>query len=383
MTCETGNEKLLDNPRYALEQKADGTHICIIKQNETIRIFGRPKDNGEMPEYTNRLPDLIEAAKVIPSASFEIVGEAVVFKDGRTFFEGSQRRCSTQSQTKIEMLRYQYPIVLLAFDLTELDGKRIEHWKWEDRKRMLKDLLDETPQRSIVCLPHYLENKRQIYEDFIHKGEEGVTFINILTLELRMKKTDRAYLAGFLDADGAFFINWAIDIPYKRLAVAPCIAVGVAQNQRAIIDYLHKLVGLGRTSSWIGNAGLVLWQIKRRDQVRALLNEILPYLVIKKTQAELLLEALDILEEANNSYPKRRTREQFLRLAKISDGISDRNTKRKKGKQRKWTYVFIEKLLDETGIGKDERLDRGWSSFMQSGEKTRFKSKDVMDASNS
>jgi len=129
MTAKQGDHALLDNPMYAGELKADGTHVRVQREaDKAPRVFGRPKrSDGTIPEYTTRLPLLMDAMGEIPVESYTVVGEAVVYDEqGRTWFEGSQRRCSTQDLAKIEVYKTQYPIMLLAFDVIELDGKNLE-----------------------------------------------------------------------------------------------------------------------------------------------------------------------------------------------------------------------------------------------------------------
>ena len=163
-------------PDITIPRIADGTHIRLTKsKDETSRIFGRPKRDGTTPEYTNRLTEITEASNAISAHSFEIVGEAVVFNEGRTWFEGSQRRCSTQDPAKQMLYKAKYPVVLLAFDLTELDGRDITRMPWEQRKELLDGLLNDSVQEPIQYLPH-TEDRREFFEEVTHRGEEGVTY---------------------------------------------------------------------------------------------------------------------------------------------------------------------------------------------------------------
>jgi bifunctional non-homologous end joining protein LigD len=189
MLCESADENKLDDPGYAAELKADGTHIRINKE-EKIRIFGRPKDDGTIPEYTNRLTEITEAGDAISARSFEIVGEAVVFnEDGRTWFEGSQRRCSTQDPAKQRLYKAKYPVVLLAFDITELDGRDITQMPWEQRKELLQGLLEESAQDPIQYLPH-TEDRRGFFEEVTLRGEEGVILKRFGSPYMRTRSTD-------------------------------------------------------------------------------------------------------------------------------------------------------------------------------------------------
>ena len=192
---------------------ADGTHILAKKMEGKIRIYGRPKPTG-MPEYTDRLPDLIEALEVLPASSFEIVGEAVVYdENNRTWFEGSQRRCSTQDPSKIRLYQAQYPIMFLTFDVTELDGKDVMGYTYESRKQILLDLIEDTPQTHVEWLPHVVDNKREYFNSVVAQGEEGVILKRLnSTYErrrspnwLKVKKwhTERVKVVGFTEGTGS------------------------------------------------------------------------------------------------------------------------------------------------------------------------------------
>jgi len=142
---------------------------------QDIRIFGRPRSAG-IPEYTDRISEITEAASHLSASSFEIVGEAVVFDEkGRTWFEGSQRRCSTQNQAKQAVLKAKYPVVMLAFDITELEGRDLKNLPWEKRKEILEGLLLDSrrDQVDIQYLPH-TDDRRGLFNEMVEKGEEGV-----------------------------------------------------------------------------------------------------------------------------------------------------------------------------------------------------------------
>ena len=213
MLCKTGDEKLLDNPNYAAELKADGTHVRATKHEGygIPKVFGRPKKTGT-PEYTDSLPDLVDAVKRIPG-DFEIVGEAVVYdENGRTWFEGSQRRCSTQDPAKVELYRVKYPVMLLAFDITELDGEDLKRRPYEERKQILYSLLQDTEQDRVTPLPHVIKDKRGFFNELVERGEEGVILKRLGTaytrtrseywLKVKQWHEERVKIVGFTPGTG-------------------------------------------------------------------------------------------------------------------------------------------------------------------------------------
>lgn len=186
MLCQSGTIKLLDDDAFLGElkpyiadgigkygSKADGTRILLIKEDEQFYLFGRPREGDPPSDYTEKLTEIIDAAKTIPARDFILDGEAVWFNRGRTVFKGSQIRCSTQDRAKQRSAKLKYPIVMLAFDALSVDGKNIEGWAIEDRKLLLEDILRMTPP-TIRSLEYSISEKRELYEDLVARGEEGL-----------------------------------------------------------------------------------------------------------------------------------------------------------------------------------------------------------------
>jgi bifunctional non-homologous end joining protein LigD len=173
MLCQSGGIKLLDDDTLIGELKADGTRIWLIKADEQFYIFGRPRKGEDPPNYTEKLTEVIEAAKMIPAGNFILDGEAVWFNRDRTVFKGSQIRCSTDISAKQKAARLKYPVVMLVFDALSVDGKNIENWAIEDRKLLLEDLLRLTPP-TIRPLDYTVTEKRELFEEVVARGEEGL-----------------------------------------------------------------------------------------------------------------------------------------------------------------------------------------------------------------
>lgn len=209
MLCESGSEKDLDNPLLAGEIKYDGTRIWAGKDSGTPFVINRKNI-----EYTNRLPEIIEALNGISSEDFIFDGEAVHYdREGRTNFTGSQRRCSTEDPNKQRELRPKYPIIMESFDLVRLDGKDISDYTWETRKQLLKDLLQESRQKHINYAQHTITNKRKLYEEAVERGEEGLILKEVNSRYigkrssswLKVKKwySERCKVVGYTEGSGS------------------------------------------------------------------------------------------------------------------------------------------------------------------------------------
>lgn len=125
-----------------------------------------------------------------------------------------------------------------------------------------------------------------------------------------MKDIDVAWAAGFLDGEGCFHIGKAKSRNGKTLIVGR-----VKANQANHIDPIEKLHSLFGGQIWTrGNktsTGKTVyeWQIQAAKDLKAAIPRLLPYLVVKKFQAELVLELAGYLGDygrGGNPYGKQR-----------------------------------------------------------------------------
>jgi len=109
----------------------------------------------------------------------------------------------------------------------------------------------------------------------------------------KLTETEKAYIAGMLDADGCVGIQRkkslsnAYDYDYG-------IRVIITNSDYPLICWLKKVVGAGCSyeskQSYKANWNLVhRWQITN-DKCRSFLSEILPYMIVKKDRASICLK---------------------------------------------------------------------------------------------
>ena len=124
-----------------------------------------------------------------------------------------------------------------------------------------------------------------------------------------MTKTERAYLAGLIDGEGCvtlFVNNWNHRLKNGKLAGSKngstLSRLHIAVCDKAAIDSVAETVGFGKTyaRSPIGRgAGVwkqlftITWTGKRAVVI---LKQVLPYLRIKRRQAEILIEWVTLAE---------------------------------------------------------------------------------------
>ena len=105
-----------------------------------------------------------------------------------------------------------------------------------------------------------------------------------------VSETDKAYIAGFVDGEGSFFIARAKWTP----------VISVVQKHLPVLEFIHKLYG-GCFFKQSGNCWVL--RISQSAQITRLCGDIWPYLREKKEQAGILMEVcVTTLKRSKNFY---------------------------------------------------------------------------------
>ena len=205
MLPKPGDQGLFRNPRVGIERKWDGTQGRLDKKQLL---------NKDNVDYTLRIPEIMESARVIGD-TFKMDGEIVVLKpDGTSDFKNGSRRCRTENPAKQLEYRKLYPAVFMAYDLTELNGENLENVVYEERKRLLQEIIQGSKQDVIRYVPYVVEGKQEYYDSIVAMGEEGVVSKQLGSKYHRGKMPtwrkikhwdfDRVKVVGYTEAGGKF-----------------------------------------------------------------------------------------------------------------------------------------------------------------------------------
>lgn len=136
------------------------------------------------------------------------------------------------------------------------------------------------------------------------------------TVGKKLTEVERAYIAGFLDADGAIMASIEKHAE-KKFGFRVRVIVKITQSRRTILDWFKKKIGLG---SVVSNRTAFDWILRDQESIKILLHSLLPYLEVKKQQAR---KAIQIINAPKN------TKVDFLRVAQSADALSARNVRSK------------------------------------------------------
>ncbi len=115
-----------------------------------------------------------------------------------------------------------------------------------------------------------------------------------------MKTTEKAYIAGFLDGDGSIHIRLKPNQTYRfGFQVAPSVVFYQSSKEIHFLNDLKKLLNIGYIRK--RNDGIVEFVIGDMGSMLYLIDIILPYLKLKRKQAELFQEILLIKKSIKNA----------------------------------------------------------------------------------
>lgn len=131
---ESSPESLGDVSEWIIERKYDGIRGQIIVRNKELFIWSRGEDL-----LTEKFSEFHRLVNFLPGGTV-IDGEILPMKEGRYLpFHVMQTRIGRKKVTKKSLL--DAPLVMVCYDLPELDGVDIRHLTLEERRQKLEQLL--------------------------------------------------------------------------------------------------------------------------------------------------------------------------------------------------------------------------------------------------
>jgi DNA ligase 1 len=173
-SARTVAEALAKTGQAGVEWKIDGIRAQIHKQGNDIRVLTRSLD-----DITDRVPEVVELTRSLPSASAIFDGELVALHpDGRPkpFQETGSRAASRVDPT---VARARTPLTAYLFDVLHLDGADLIDEPGRARRGALETAvpLDHlTPRLQVddVADPAQVDAATAFAGDAVARGHEGV-----------------------------------------------------------------------------------------------------------------------------------------------------------------------------------------------------------------
>ena len=130
----------------------------------------------------------------------------------------------------------------------------------------------------------------------------------------KLSVADRAYIAGFLDADGAIMATIEHH-KEKKFRFRVRVTLKITQHKRDILDWFFASFGVGYIRK---NRTTFDWIVRDQQIVYLVLRRIIPYLKVKRKQADIAQSILT----ANIG-----TKDDLIAVAQLADALSRLNVR--------------------------------------------------------
>jgi len=143
-------EDLGDVSDWQAERKWDGIRGQLIVREDELFVWSRGEEL-----VTHRFPEYHPLAESLPNGTV-IDGEILPYKEGEVLsFNLLQTRIGRKNVTK--KLLQKAPVVLMAYDLLEYEGRDIRQEPLHQRRQWLEELLAQNDTEGIILLSEVLE----------------------------------------------------------------------------------------------------------------------------------------------------------------------------------------------------------------------------------
>lgn len=143
-------ETLGEPAAWQAEYKWDGIRGQIIIRQDEIFVWSRGEEL-----VTDKFPEYAPLAKLLPNGTV-LDGEILPFKDGKPLsFNILQTRIGRKNIAKKHL--EEAPVVLMAYDLLEWQGKDIRQQPMQERRKLLEQLVETHPSNGILMLSETID----------------------------------------------------------------------------------------------------------------------------------------------------------------------------------------------------------------------------------
>jgi bifunctional non-homologous end joining protein LigD len=244
--------RLPEGPGWLFEPKLDGYRLLCRLEDGAARLLTRRGN-----DWTDRFTRIATAARELPCRTAVIDGEAVVFDShGVTSFQRLQNALASADSA----------VVLVAFDLTHLDGWDLTRVPLVERKALLEQLLEGAPQ-AIRFGEHVTEDGAKFFGAACKLGLEGIVakratdpYREMRTrswLKIKCHKREEFVVVGFTDPGGSRTAFGALLVATRERAGAALRyagKVGTGFDERTLKSLHARLKPLERPAAPVEKA---------------------------------------------------------------------------------------------------------------------------------
>ncbi|MGN6521298.1 MAG: DNA ligase D [Dokdonella sp.] len=188
-----------DGDGWLHEAKWDGYRILASIKGRRVRLWSRNR-----LEWTDKVPELVEALRGLGVKSAQLDGEMVALRDGRDDFNALQGRLSAEQKA---------PLAYMLFDLPHLDGRSLRELPLLERKARLEALLAERGNELLRYSAHQVGHGAAVYAQAVRAGLEGIVSKRVDSpyrasrngdwIKIKARRSDEYVVIGFTEPKGS------------------------------------------------------------------------------------------------------------------------------------------------------------------------------------
>ena len=181
------------------EVKWDGYRMLATVAQGKVRLWSR-----NAIEWTQKLPEIVAAIANLKLKSAQFDGELVALRDERDDFNALQGRLSAENRV---------PAVLVLFDVLHLNDRSLRELPLIERKRVLSELLDESPQELLRFSEHQVGHGKEVFAAAVRAKREGIvskrvdsTYVGSRNgdwVKVKTRPSDEFVVIGFTEPKGS------------------------------------------------------------------------------------------------------------------------------------------------------------------------------------
>lgn len=213
-------ETLGDPAEWQAEWKWDGIRGQVIVRQRQLFVWSRGEEL-----VTEKYPEYHDFTEVLPDGTV-IDGEILAFRDDMPLnFNALQQRIGRKTVSK--KLREEVPVILMAYDVLELNGEDIRHWPLHARRAALEELVAK------ALHPTLLLSRTIKFSSWDELARERDKSRQWMSEGIMLKHRESTYQAGRKRGD---WWKWKVD-PYTIDAVLVYAMRGHGRRANLYTDY--------------------------------------------------------------------------------------------------------------------------------------------------
>ena len=143
---------------------------------------------------------------------------------------------------------------------------------------------------------------------------------------LKLTQTQLAYLAGFIDGDGSIYVRLKPNDTYRYgFQIAPYIILFQSAKDETNFKKICELLNCGYLRK--RKDGILEYTIGRKEEILDLIRLIKPHLILKRRQADLIVDILEFKSQVKNA-------KDFAKLMDLVNQFGELNYSKKRIKHK-------------------------------------------------